>query len=279
MRNTLLITLSLLISAAASAAQFRDFYVIPVAAHAAGANGTSWRTDVSLFNIQPDPVTVTFAVVESGEGLLDNVFPVAVGTAGASSVTVPAGGSMILADVLKDHRGRAETSGALLIEGDKPFAVTSRTYNVTANGTVGQTVAPATDIAAETSDDTSTLFIPGLVSNGSFRTNLGLLMTASTPMTVTVLVDGADGGSLGTRTFNVAPGMSTQVQFPVTSFAPAPFNAAGAIVRITGGAGSLVAYASLVDNRTGDASFIPGGMMASGGGASLRAVLERAGER
>src|SRR5712691_8812527 len=119
MRNVRFISLCLFVALGASAAQFRDFYVIPAAAHASGANGTSWRTDVSIQNIQSTPVTIEVSVVESGEALLDNVFPVSLN--GASTVIVPANGNMTLTDILKNHRGRAETTGALLVGGDKAF--------------------------------------------------------------------------------------------------------------------------------------------------------------
>ena len=60
-KTSLFLTLCLSVAAVASAAQVTDFYVIPVAAHAPGANGTSWRTDVSIENIQTVPVTVDIA--------------------------------------------------------------------------------------------------------------------------------------------------------------------------------------------------------------------------
>jgi hypothetical protein len=279
MRKTFFLALCTFIAIGAPAAQFHDFYVIPVAAHSAGANGTSWRTDVSIQNIQSTPVTVEFAIVESGEGLLDNTFPVAVDASGASTVTVPAGGSVTITDVLKNHRGRAETTGALLAGGDKAFAVTSRTYNATANGTLGQTVSAAGDVASDGSTAASTLFIPGLVQNASFRTNLGLVMSAAAvPLTVTVTINGASGSALGTRTFSVAAGVTTHVQFPATSVAAAPFDTAGAIVRIAGGTGTVVSYASVVDNGTGDASFISGGAANAGDVSPLLAALKRTGQ-
>jgi hypothetical protein len=269
------------IALGASAAQFSNFYVIPVAAHVTGANGTSWRTDLSIQNIQDSPVTVEIAVVESGEGLLDNVFPVAVGPDNASSITVAAGGSVTLRDVLQNHRGRSETSGALLVGGDKAFAITSRTYDVTSSGgTFGHTVAAATDIASTAGADDATLFIPGIVQNAAFRTNLGLLMAAGAePMTVTVRVNGADGGAIGTRSFTVTPGVTTHVQFGAPTVAPSAFDAGGAIVRITGGTGTVVAYAAVVDNLTGDASFISGGTAGAGAASPLRTLLARAMDR
>ncbi len=276
MRKTLFIVLSLFVALGASAAQFSNFYVIPVAAHVSGASGTSWRTDLSIQNIQNAPVTVEIAVVESGEGLLDNVFPVAIGTSGASTVTVPSFGSVTLKDILANHRGRAETSGALLVGADKPFAVTSRTFNALSNGgTFGQTVSPA-DVASSGSADASTIFIPGLIQNAAFRTNIGLLMAASGgPMTVTVTVNGADGRAIGARTFGVASGATTHVQFGVPSVGSGTFDTGGAVVRITSGTGTVVAYGSVVDAITGDASFISGGSVVAGQASPLSLLLDR----
>ena len=258
-------------SAAVSAAQFTDFYVVPAAAHAAGANGTMWLTDVAIQNINDTPVTIEMAVVESGEGARDNVFPVAMN--GGTSVTVPANGSVLLRDVLANQRGNAQTIGALLIGGDQPFALTSRTYDQTSNGTFGQTVTPASDV---TSGD-SKLFIPGIVSNAAFRTNLGLVMVATTPLTVTVTLNDANGNALGTRTFNVAAGAATHVQLGVPAISAAPFDAGGAVVEITSGDGTVVAYASVIDNLTNDASFISAGSAANAAGSErLRSVLSAA---
>ena len=262
MRKSIFI-LCLTVACAASAAQISDFYVLPVVAHTDGANGTAWRTDVSIQNIQSTPLTVEMSLVATGEGLLDNIVPL-------PSVTVAPGGSVILPDVLQNQ---TQTSGALLAGGNQAFALTSRTYDRTPIGTMGQTVPPATDVASDSSPATSTLYIPGLISNAGFRTNLGLVMSATTPMTVVVSINGADGRTLGSRTFNVAAGMTTHVQFGTPTVAAAPFDAAGAVVRISGGTGTVIAYASIVDNATGDASFVSGGTAAAGAVSSLSALL------
>lgn len=255
--------LCLTVPGAMSASQIADFYVIPVVAHTSGANGTSWRTDVFIQNIQSTPLTVEMSLVATGEGLLDNIFPL-------SNVTVAPLGSVTLSDVLQNQ---ARTSGALLVGGNHAFALTSRTYDRTPAGTVGQAVPPATDAASDGSSAASTLYIPGLISNAAFRTNLGLVMSATTPMTVVVTIDGPDGQALGARTFNVAAGMTTHVQFGTPSVAAVPFDTAGAIVRITAGTGTVISYASIVDNATADASFVSGGTAAAGAVSSLSALL------
>ena len=264
MRKMILV-LSLTVACAASAAQISDFYVLPVVAHTSGANGTSWRTDVSIQNIQSTPLTVEMSLVGTGEGLLDNIFAL-------PDVTVPAGGSVIVADVLQNQ---TQTSGALLVGGNQAFALTSRTYDKTPVGTMGQTVPPATDVASDGTSATSTLYVPGLIANANFRTNLGLVMSATSPMTVEVSIRGANGQTLGARTFNVAAGMTTHVQFGTPSVAAAPFDAAGAVVRISSGTGTVIAYASIVDNATGDASFVSGGTAVAGAVSPLSALLPR----
>jgi len=253
----------------ASAAQFDRFYVVPVAAHLPGANGTTWRTDVAVQNIQSTPITIEFALVESGEGLAGNVAAI------GSPVTVPAGGSMTIKDILQNQKGGAAVSGALLAGADEPFALTSRTYNATSNGTFGQTVSTAQDIATDGSDDASTLYIPGIVQNAAFRTNLGLVISANSPMTVTVMINDANGQSIGTRTFNVAAGVTTHVQFGVPSVTASAFDVAGAVVHITAGSGTVIAYGSVVDDVTGDASYISGGTAAAGAVSPLSLLLNR----
>jgi hypothetical protein len=266
MRKILFIVLSLVVVAGASAADLHDFYVIPVAAHTAGANGTSWRTDVAIQNIQTTPITVEMSLVESGEGRLDNIVPV------PTTVTIAAGGSALLTDVLGFAAAAdASTSGSLLIGADKPFAVTSRTYNATAAGTFGQTVPPASGAGAEG----STIFIPGLISNAAFRTNVGMLMSATTPMSVIVAFNGANGQVLGKRVFNVAAGSTTHVQFAASTVSPSSFDTAGGVVRILQGNGTVIAYASIVDNATGDASYIAGGEDTAGPIAPLSFLLDR----
>src|SRR5688572_10083439 len=87
-----------------------DFYIVPVAGHVNGLGGSVWRTDLAIHNFQTSPVTIEMSLIETGEGLTDNVFPIEVG--GATSFTVAAGATRVLSDVLAGHRGRTSASGA-----------------------------------------------------------------------------------------------------------------------------------------------------------------------
>jgi hypothetical protein len=260
----------LIAGSALCAAPLSDFYILPVAAHTTGVGGTAWRTDVTIQNVQQTPLTVSVAVVESGEGLLDNIVPVSLN--GSATATVPAGGSATLSDILQNHRGRAETSGALLVGGDQPFVLVSRTYEAAHGaGTVGETVLPAGEAAPG-----GTLYVPALVSNATSRSNIGLFAAAGAePLVVEVSLRDEGGRVLGTRSFTIAPGAATHVQFSARSVAAAPFDGGAATVRIASGDGSIIAYGSVVDNASEDASFIPGGFTSAGTAPSLEALLPR----
>ena len=286
------LAVALLITAAAQANHYADFYVIPVAAHTTGVNGTRWMSDVAIQNFQSTPLIVQLAVIESGEGTSDNVFPLA-----NASVSVPANGSVLLRDVLKDHRGLSAATGAILVGSDRPFAVTSRTFSMTPDGnTIGQTVPPARDFVdntiGRTDLATAVAYVPGLIDNAAFRTNLGAVIgngSATADLVVTVTVRAADGTSAGTRTITVAPSNFTHLQFPARGLiGTRTLDIGSAEFRITAGSGAVVPYASVIDNSTADAVFVSGvfpnntaaGAASLFGNSSLfRELLERTADR
>ncbi|HUP49303.1 MAG TPA: hypothetical protein VNA04_10985 [Thermoanaerobaculia bacterium] len=256
-RVALHILVLMILPALAPATHLGDLYVIPVAGHVRGAHKSLWQTDIAIHNFQSTPITVELAVAESGEGAAGNFFPVTI--AGGATVTIPAGGSRILTDVLNDHRGRTDTIGALIVAADAPFAVTSRTYSVDSTGarTVGLTVPPTQEFL---STPAGAAFVPGLVSNTRFRTSIGFTAAASAgaPLVVQVTLLGRDGSTLGSRSFTVPGGAVNHVQFGSATLSAAPFEEGTAVVRILSGPGDVVAYGSVVENSTNQAVFISG---------------------
>lgn len=260
LRATILILLTAM-ALPLAANQFSDFYVIPAAGHVNGMFGTTWQSDIVIHNFQTTPITVELAVVETGEGLLDNVFPVQV--ASSPTVTIAPGASLTLTDVLRNHRGRAETLGAILIGADKPFAVVSRSFAVTPSGnTIGQAVPPVSDFLDNVgSVGSGVAIVPALVANARFRTNLGFLAAASAgaPLVIEVSLADARGVALGTkRTFTIPAGALTHLLFSSTTLAGA-FDEGVATFRIVSGSGAVAAFASVIENATSNAMFINGG--------------------
>jgi hypothetical protein len=257
----MLFVLFLLMPFVAEGSHFGDFYVVPVAGHTPGAGGSMWQSDLVIHNFQTTPVTIEIGLVDSGLGLADNFFPVMVN--GAATVTVPAGSTRLLPDVLRDHRGRAMSLGALLVGGDQPFALSSRVYN--ADGPpmgIGDIVPAAQDFLTMPEQRA---VIPGLTVSADFRTNLGFVAAAAAgaPLVVELSLVNANGASLGAQTFTIPAGSVTHMQMSSTALTNVPFDVATAILRIVSGSGNVSGYGSVVDNRSNHVMFVGSGFPAT----------------
>lgn len=252
----------LVAAGAAHADHYADTYVIPIAGHTPGANGTTWMSDLAIRNISTQPLTVEMVFIETGDQTFDNVQPL-MGDNTDGSVTLNANETLLLEDVLEGYRGRTSTIGAIILGGNRPFAVTSRAYNN--QSPVGETVPPTRDFlenSLEQADNAGFAYIPGVAQNADWRTNFGFVAgaggSASVNMHVEVTVRSAAGGVLGTRTFVITPGSFAHQQVNLRSIASGNFDVGSIDVRVASGEGSVVPYASLIDNRTGEAAYIMG---------------------
>ena len=223
--------------------------VIPVVAHGQGANGSMWRSDVRIYNPSPDTTATArlYFVPSSEDGT--QVYR-------QSELVLPQNTVLDLPDVLARRFAAAAPRGSLILQTAAPgLIVTSRTFTGDeASGSYGQYIGSVLP-AHLTALGESPLAIAELASGADFRTNLGLTEVAGDSATVTVTrVDGAAGGSLGApSTFIVPPFSNLQVP---TVLGPG-VSSGYALVEVSAGAGRVTAYASLVDNRTGDAVFVP----------------------
>lgn len=259
----LLLAITLLTAGASSAGHYADTYVIPAVGHVEGANGAVWMSDLAIRNFGSAPLNVQLVVIESGFETADNVYPLASDADADGSITVSPGSTVQLRDILRGHRGLTNNLGALIVGGDQPFAVTSRAYSNSMP--LGQTVPAARDFldnSLGTADNTATAYIAGIVSNGGARTNVGFVAGSAgssvEEMTVEISVRNGAGGVVGTRSITIPAGRFAHMQFPVASFAQGQFDIGSADFRITRGEGVVVPYASVIDNRTGEASYLMG---------------------
>jgi hypothetical protein len=284
MRSLALVLTLLFSPALLLAGEYSDLYLIPVAGHVTGLNGSNWMSDVAIQNFQATSLTVQIVVIESGEGMPDNVSPLE-GSIG-SSVTIAANGTRILRDVLDGHRGLPQTIGAILIGADRPFAVSSRAYIMSATGaTQGQSVMPVRDFLDKSlggsSLDGATAYVPGLTSNSHYRSNLGFVAgSAGSGLTLEVTLHGGDGAVLGTRTFTIPGSGFEHVQFSSTSMTSQSFDEASATYRIVSGDGAVTPYASVVDNFSSagfyiGAQFPPNTPFASGSVSTFRVLFDK----
>jgi hypothetical protein len=137
--------------------------------------------------------------------------------------------------------------------------VTSRTYNIDANGgTFGCLIPPLNSFQSATAGEA--LEIIGIVGGEGFRTNIGLVELTAAPnnrsTAVRILLIDDKGKTLDTFTVTLpsAGGMQINDVFAARGItAPA---AARVVVQVLDATGLVGAYATLTDNITNDSTFL-----------------------
>lgn len=219
------------------------------AAHVGGAAGTNWRTDLEVHNPGPTAVVFELALLRENQ---DNLSP------SIQTLSLGPGMSVRYEDVLLNVFG-VEGAGALRVTpASGTIMVNSRTYNRDFDRTYGQFIAG--EVAGEAIAFGQEGQLIQLSTSESafsgFRTNIGFINT--TPLTIEVMVE--------------APGPNEVLHFFRTSLLPYEYvqleNAIGLLISQPGDnhtarvstttpGGSLLAYASVVDNLSGDPVYIP----------------------
>lgn len=244
-------------AAAGLSAQFcSPVNILAAAASAPGGGGTNWKTDVAIYNPNAAAVTAYLYLIKAGVANPDPQ---------EATVSVGAHSTVTLVDVVKEKFGFTG-SGALAVlsmsledyigtgaEGPD-ILVTSRTYNDQGSkGTYGQTI-------------NGTVFpnlykasMTGIANNSRYRTNLGVvnlmgLFGVFTKTTYKARVYNASGALVHTLTFDMEPLSQLQQGLGATvDDGYVVFEAEGLFADST----LFVAYASRVDQLTGDAVYIP----------------------
>jgi hypothetical protein len=227
----------------------RARYVVPGLANAPGRNGTFWRADLALFNPAQGESRVRLLALESGR---DNTYPRSV------ALSLPPRTSVRINDVLPNLFGLAG-SAALRIEVDAGEVVTTaRSYTAGGGGYVGGSVpALPTSVAITPGADAR---IAGLrsspTSDHGSRTNLGFVNLLPAPVTVSATLVDDDGTLLEPMAVDLPASGFIQLGDVFRSRSAAEVGAGTAIVRVSTSGGAVVAYASVVDNITGDATIL-----------------------
>ncbi len=228
--------------------------IYPVAAHSEGAQNTSWRSDVRIFNAAPsiDAEVRLHLIPPSGS--------TAVGP-WQTDVIVPHGSVVALDDLVKKRFGLDSAIGSLLVRDTEGGVVhgTSRIYNTASSGTYGQFVPPrVTGDQSTGAGDPAIIVLP--TSGPDHRVNIGVTETSGQPAKVAVtLLDSQSGVALGASTFHeIEPYSNVQINGVLPDLERAPGSDPYVAVAVVQGTGRVTAYGSVIDNRTGDAVFVTG---------------------
>jgi formylglycine-generating enzyme required for sulfatase activity/lysophospholipase L1-like esterase len=220
-------------------------WIISASAHAAGQAETSWVSDVVLHNPGSTDASADLFLLESGN---DNR------SAAPRAVSIPAGASTKIPDVVQAAFGRNPGVGALLVASGSELVVSSRTFNDAVSGTYGQLIPGFSSAELVAGKAPATLV--QLTKTSRFRTNLGFANASSSPLTVDVTFTRDDGVVLGSRAYEVAPYGHRQETEVLAQVTGAEVGDAWAVVTARDTNASYSTYASSVDNASGDPIFV-----------------------
>lgn len=219
---------------------------LPVIGKVAGQAGTNFVTDMRIINNGGGVANVTLEFFPQN----------AAGNAAASvtrSITVMPGEQKVLDDVMLATLGVSGGLGGVKITSDQNVLTTARVINdlrAEGKGTAG--FAFDADETAETSGTMSFLS-----NNVDYRTNIGYFNPAASPVTATFVARrAADGAVLGTNSITI-PGyaMFQQAAFALIANVPEASRGQDDFYVTWTASAPLFVYASVTDNKTGDAVF------------------------
>ncbi len=218
---------------------------VPAAAHLEGDGGSEWRTDVSIYNRTSQATSLSLWFFQRGGD--------------SSSATcvdggvLAAGTAVRLEDVVLRTFG-VSAAGAVGVGAGGVCAeylvVSSRTYNQSSSGTFGQGIPGLSRDGAVAAGMRAVL--TQLYENESYRTNIGLFSLGDVAV-VEVELYASDGSPRGQVTRVLQP--YDVVQLNRVYGAGAGITGGFAEVRVTWG-GRVAVFASVVDNQTGDPTYV-----------------------
>ncbi|HYC60119.1 MAG TPA: hypothetical protein VEK79_11200 [Thermoanaerobaculia bacterium] len=243
--------------------------IIPTVGHLGGIN-SQWQSDVRVTNagFLPARYRLTFTpAAGTAHGVQQTI------------ITVDAGATTALDDIISSWFGIGalgeNASGMLEILPLDDAAVaaastvaSSRTYNVTANGTLGQFI-PAIRYGgfigkALENALPQILSLQQIAETGAYRTNVGIAEGSGEAASVLMRFFDGGGAKLLELPLELAGGEQRQMN---AILAQHGFSVAdGRVeVEVLGGTGKVTAYASVVDNLTNDPLLVSGTLLAQDG--------------
>jgi hypothetical protein len=232
--------------------------VIPAIGHLDGANGSKFRTDLYLFNMADSAKTLTLQAK-----VWDTSDPVT-----SIPLTLLPHEARLIPDALKTAFNKSGIARLRYFQqgttSDTSVRVTSRTYTVGDDGgTFGFLMPPLNSFQSGAPGDT--LEILGASLDKRFRTNLGLVdltpFSGSQPSRAKVSIVDDHGNTLDSFEITLPSLGGNQINdlFHARNL---PESATPVLLRVSVIAGSVGAYAAVVDNGTNDPAYFAANLAA-----------------
>ena len=242
---------------------------VPTAASNTGQAGSVWVTDLRMVNTGPDPVDVTLWYSVSG----GDTYPA--NTPPKQKVTIAPGAVAAIDDVVATTFAKPGTKGGVEFRPSRDHVlIASRTYNQTGNGTYGQYVG-AVDAA-----DGPTAALPQhvlmLSGGGRYRTNIGIIETRGLDAFVRFVLHDASGAEVANKLIYVGSWQHRQDEL-FAWLETAPIDNCRLEIRASDES-PVTVYASVIDNVSNDAVYVPAfAPMANHGPALVPVVIRKGG--
>jgi PKD repeat protein len=221
----------------------RKHQIVPVIAKAKGAYGTNWRSDLKIFNpYQAQNILFKFY---TSNGVYE------------ATKTINQNSLISYNDIVSSLFPSApeNVSGSLHIYTDNGLFLTSRTYNFVEGKTYGQFIPGVGEDYSITQNSTGIL-LP-LTYNESYRSNIGFTEFSGVSSEVQIKLYDKNRTLLGFKNYSIGAFLNLQISNVFQDLGISNYYEASYIeIKLVKG-NNVYAYASVVDNRTGDSIFIP----------------------
>jgi hypothetical protein len=231
--------LALVIGAVAVTALAGDGF-IPVVAQTRGAGGSFWNTELWISNPTSRKGSYGLVFLPSGH---DNTRLLSVEPEGRD---IAAGATVHLTGVVPPN-----STGALRVVTTDGLVVRCRVFNTRGRGSAGQMV-PLLTVGTMIQPGERGILVP-LLRGGQLRTNLGVFNPSPHAVAVQIEILDGSGETVGGASYNVEAGSQLQLNDVLLGFRVTGCERCRGIVTANG---PVAAYAAVVDNRTGAATFI-----------------------
>jgi len=243
--RTTLIAASIALTAGFASADSFD-YVIPASGTGPGANGSQWQSEITIHNAGQELLLLKLSYHDTTGALRSIDLPMP----GRSTKSLP--------DTVKNDFGQTQSTGAIVIDTDDALrgklSITSRTFNLSPAGEFGQDIPALTAAQSVAFGDTGILNGPSNAAANRF--NFGIFAETETTIEWRLLRrDGAIAKSI-VKTYKAA----TQTQHSAgvaTLFGETPRD--NDVVHAKVRSGHAWIYGSVINNQTGDPTYIPAG--------------------
>lgn len=223
-------------------------YIVPGIAALDAGSGNRWRSDLRIYNgaSSAQDATVTFTPQGASSS------PVSV------QLSLASGEVRALDDVLRSTFGVNSGGGSVAVttSNTSSLSVTARTYFDTSAGTYGQYI-PAFTSAGGTASGERAQQILQVEQSDRFRTNLGLVELSGAPATVEITAFAPDLKAQPTVTLTLAPNEFVQYGSILSQMGLGSAYNARLAFRVTSSTGRVAGYGCLIDNESGDPTYVP----------------------